>query len=444
MSDKMLDIQIVRALNSGGSLTRNQIIGRVSENKLDVEASLDALVTMGCLRSEPSEKFKEIVEYTLRKNFGESDCKRMDHRQKVALYVSRHGSGIKEDAPDSAVITFSDGLDRAIWKAVNTGRWMMVREMRDILTTVGFRRDDVVSRIQHHINTGKWFERQGGHRNNQFFMLREDVECPEIYGQKPKKKPVAPVAAPEAMIASNLGPIMALLAPKGSETSLVNDGYFPLSILCEDAIKVAHEQTKLLVNQEGTLSEAVWAILSDTEEYSSTDLVTLLRPFGYTSGQISPLLSKRFADGLLSRRLVEVSGRWINVYKKAAELPEKYTMAKSVVSAIVEAQQQTEVKVIAVNQEVAKEPEIAPVLFDTRIHIKGVEIDINEFGNLYKDLSDAGFVRDMHKATTDKPVSRLLTTTHRVKGIVFSREELQQLCQGMYAVANRFKLSLVV
>ncbi len=443
--DKLIDIQIVRAINASGPLTRNQIIGKVSENQLDVEASLDALVTMGCLRSEPSQKYKEMFEYKLKTNFGESDCKRMDHRQKVALYVSRHGSGIQEKSPDDSEISFSDGLDRAIWKAVNTGRWMMVREMRDILTAVGFRRDDVVSRIQHHINTGKWFERQGGHRNNQFFMLRDDVECPEIYGQKAKKKPVKTIDSPPVeSICSSPASLVALLAPEGAETSFVNDGYFPLSILCADAIKVAQDQANSLVNPEGTLSEAVWAILSDDEEYSSADIVTLLRPFGYSSSQISPLLSKRFAEGLLARRLIEVGGRWINIYKKSAELPAKYTIAKSVVSAIVEAQQQTEATVVIAKNEAAKEPESRPSLFDSSIRIKGVEIDINEFGNLYKDLSEAGFVRDMHKGAADKPTTRLLTTTHMVKGIAFSREELSQLCQSMYTLANRFKLSLVV
>jgi hypothetical protein len=456
MTDKMLDIQIVRAIKAVGPLTRRQIITRVNDNQLDVEATLDAMCTLGCLRAELSTAFKGQFEYHLKTNFGESDCKRSDHRQKIAMYVSHHGSNSKEVTPTVPGILFSEGLDRAIWKAANTGRWMMVREIRDILTSVGFRKDDVVARVQYHINAGRWFDRQAGSRNAQFFMLRSDVECPEVYGSKPKKelrgetKSVgalddaglwdfpSPFVAP-GVIASNPGPITAMLSPKSVDT------YFPLSSVLENTLQIALDQVKFLVKSDGTLSEAVWSLLQDGEEYSSTDIVTLLRQFGYTSSQISPLLSKRYAEGLLTRRLVQIDGRWINVYKKAAELPEKYTMQKSVVSAIVEAQQPQEAAVIAAIQEVTKEAVIEkPQLFETVIRIKGVEIDINEFTGLYKELSDGGFVRDMHKAFAERINGRLLTTTHLIKGVEFSREELLQLTNSMYTMANRFKLSLVV
>jgi hypothetical protein len=198
------------------------------------------------------------------------------------------------------------------------------------------------------------------------------------------------------------------------------------------------------VKTDGTLSEAVWAILNDGEEYSSADLTALMRQFGYTSSQISPLLSKRFAEGLLTRRLVMVDGRWVNVYKKAGELPEKYTMQKSVVSAIVEAQQPQEAEVIAATQAVVKVSGEPIKLFDSCIRIKGVEIDIVDFTTLYKELSDAGFVRDMHKAVSEKSGNRLLTTTHVIKGVPFEHEELVQLSKAMYTLANRFKLAIVV
>jgi hypothetical protein len=401
--------------------------------------------------------FKGHFEYHLKTNFGESDCKRSDHRQKIAMYVSHHGSGSNVVLPTVPGILFSEGLDRAIWKASNTGRWMMVREIRDILTAVGFRRDDVVSRIQYHINTGRWFERQAGSRNAQFFMLRDDVECPEIYGTKPKRgetKAVvvlddagfqSPSIAPSAVIASNPGPITAEVTKSNNSLKFIDGNYFPISSLSEELRQICVDQAKLLVKTDGTLSESIWSILSDTEEYSSSDLVTLLKPFGYTSSQISPLLSKRFAENLLTRRLVLVDGRWVNVYKKAAELPEKYTMQKSVVSAIVEAQQATEVEVIAATQEVMKsEPVSKPELFDSSIRIKGVEIDIVDFTTLYKELSDAGFVRDMHKQTSEKSGNRLLTTTHVIKGVPFEREELGLLAKAMYTLANRFKLAIVV
>jgi hypothetical protein len=316
MTDKMLDIQIVRALKATGPLTRKQIITRVNDNQLDVEATLDAMITIGCLRAELSTTFKGHFEYHLKTNFGESDCKRSDHRQKIAMYVAHHGSASKGVIPPVTGILFSEGLDRAIWKAANTGRWMMVREIRDILTSVGFRRDDIVARIQYHINTGRWFDRQAGSRNAQFFMLRSDVECPEIYGTKPKLRGETQVVAAlddvgfftsppvsPRVIASNLGPITDILSPKPVGT------YFPLSNLGETIMDAALAHARLLVKADGTLSEAVWAILGDGEEYSSTDIVALLKQFGYTSSQISPLLSKRYAEGLLTRRLVMIDGR---------------------------------------------------------------------------------------------------------------------------------------
>lgn len=405
-----------------------------------------------------STKFKGQFEYHLKTNFGESDCKRSDHRQKIAMYVSHHGSGSKDVTPVVPGISFSEGLDRAIWKAANTGRWMMVREIRDILTAVGFRRDDVVSRIQHHITTGRWFERQAGSRNAQFFMLRNNVECPEIYGTKPKKELRGNTRVCAAIddggfqsapvIASNPASSEAKVATVDVAAQLMVSGcYFPISSLNDAMREVVVEQAKSIIKTEGTLSEAVWSILNDEEEYSSADVVALLRPFGYTSSQISPLLSKRFAEGLLTRRLVIVDARWVNVYKKAAELPEKYTMQKSVVSAIVEAQHPQEEKVIAATQAVTKasvEPVSKVNLFSTSIRIKGVEIDIVDFGILYKELSDAGFVRDMHKAYAEKVGHRMLTTTHVIKGVPFDRDELIDLAKAMYTLANRFKLSIVV
>jgi hypothetical protein len=453
MTDKMLDIQIVRAINASGPLTRNQIIARVNDDKKDVEVSLDALITMGCVQTAMSPLVDGQFSYKLKTNFGEIDCKRSEHRQKFARYVSHHGA--KTVPAIKSGISFSEGLDRAIWKAANTGRWMMVREIRDILTAVGFRRDDVVSRIQHHISTGRWFERQAGSRNAQFFMLRDDVECPEAYGAKKAKNgfrgearttasldDLAFFKKPSAVIASNPGPITAVLAPT---PPAVTETYFPLSGLLESTLKIALEHVKLLVKSDGTLSESIWSLLQDGEEYSSADITLLLRQFGYTSSQISPLLSKRFSEGLLTRRLVEVDGRWVNIYKKAAELPAKYTMQKSVVSAIVEAQQATEVEVIAGMQEVMKtpvEPVSKPLLFDSRIRIKGVEIDIVDFTTLYKELSDSGFVREMYK--TASPETRLLTTTHVIKGVTFSREELVQLAKSMYTTANRFKTAIEI
>lgn len=462
MSDRMLDIQIVRALNASGPLTRKQIITRINDNQLDVEASLDAMTTLGCVRAELSKTFSGQFEYHLKTNFGESDCKRSDHRQKIAMYVSHHGAGAQAVTPAVPGIHFSEGLDRAIWKAANTGRWMMVREIRDILTSVGFRRDDVVTRIQHHINAGKWFERQAGSRNAQFFMLRSTSECPEVYGAKPKKEIrgetrvvsvlddagflPSPLPTP-AVISSKPGPISAVVCKQGDlPTTVCDHDYFPISALSEDLRQACLDQAKLIVKVDGTLSEAIWSVLADGEEYSNSDIATLLKQFGYSSSQISPILSKRYSENLLTRRLVQIDGRWVNVYKKAAELPEKYTMQKSVVSAMIEAQQPKEETVIAATQEVSQvaAEESKPELFESSIRIKGIAIDINEFASLYKELSDAGFVRDMHKAFAEKANGRMLTTTHLIKGETFSRSELLELTNMMYTLANRFKTTLAL
>jgi hypothetical protein len=448
MSDKLLDIQIVRALKANGPLTRKQILSQVKDDQLDVEASMDALITMGCIQTALSPLVDGQFAYKLKTNFGEIDCKRSEHRQKISRYVSHHGAA--SVVPVTPGISFSEGLDRAIWKAANTGRWMMVREIRDILTAVGFRRDDIVARIQYHINTGRWFNRQAGSRNAQFFMLRDDVECPEIYGTKPKRgetRVCIPIDdEPFSVIASKSSVVVEKTDESAVSplTKIVQEIYFPMSALSEEMRDIAIWAAKGIVKTDGTLSEAVWAILNDGEEYSSADLTALMRQFGYTSSQISPLLSKRFAEGLLTRRLVMVDGRWVNVYKKAGELPEKYTMQKSVVSAIVEAQQPQEAEVIAATQTVVKVSGEPIKLFDSCIRIKGVEIDIVDFTTLYKELSDAGFVRDMYKVSSEKSGNRLLTTTHVIKGIPFEREELVQLAKAMYTLANRFKLSIVV
>jgi hypothetical protein len=251
-----------------------------------------------------------------------------------------------------------------------------------------------------------------------------------------------------AVISSKPGPISAVVCKQGDLPTIVCDhDYFPISALGEDLRQACLDQAKLIVKVDGTLSEAIWAILADGEEYSNSDIATLLKQFGYSSSQISPILSKRYAESLLTRRLVQIDGRYVNIYKKAAELPEKYTMQKSVVSAMIEAQKPVEKEVIAATQQVTKEavvPVEKPELFDSRIRIKGVEIDIVDFSTLYKELSDSGFVRDMHKNTSEKPGNRLLTTTHIIKGIPFEREELLQLSKLMYNLANRFKLAIVV
>jgi hypothetical protein len=121
MVDKLLDIQIVRALKASGPLTRRQIIARVNDNQLDVEASIDAMTVIGCLRAELSTTFKGHFEYHLKTNFGESDCKRSDHRQKIAMYVSHHGSGSNVVLPTVPGILFSEGLDSVEHRSLDDG-----------------------------------------------------------------------------------------------------------------------------------------------------------------------------------------------------------------------------------------------------------------------------------------------------------------------------------
>lgn len=453
--DQMLDIQIVRAITAIGPLTRAQIINRVSGNSTDVEASLDALVTMGCLRTELN-TFKQF-EYRLKPNFSERDCKYSVHREKVAAFVAKHGSESKAVLPVDNGIKFAEGLDRAIWKATNTGRWMMVREIRDILTAVGFQKRDVIRRIQHFIDEGVWFARQSGHRHNQFFRLRDNVECPPLPGerlrgdcsiiaflddaglfkQQPESAIQPAVTTPQVAASSSL------ITQK--ENEVMPDGYFPLSAMGEKVLSEAVKHLLTLVREDGTLHEAIWAILSDNEEYSCADLVLVLSKVGFTEKQISPLLSKRYADGLLSRRLVQVKGKWVNVYKKVGELPAKFTSTGSVVSDIIDAQATTEVKVIA-SQVASETAQIVekPELFSYAIHIKGVEIGMNEFQALYKELYEEGFVREVNRAEAGKPKLRVIKTTHEIKGVQFSREELIDLTNAMYQTANEFKRALAV
>lgn len=453
MTDKMLDIQIVRAITAIGPLTRTQIIDRVGDVKSDVEASLDALVTMGCLRTELN-SFKQF-EYRLKPNFSERDCKFSVHREKVATYVAKHGSDSKVILPVTSGIKFSEGLDRSIWKAANTGRWMMVREIRDILTSVGFRRSDVVSRIQTLINSGKWFERQSGHHRNQFFMLREGIPCPEVGGMRGHMQsiaflddapfqPVLPAVATESeefKVASTASIIEPPKPPLGNPLAL--DAYFPISSLSLDVIEAARSLVLQEVGEQDTLHEAIWKLLRDGEECSCSDLVILLNPLGFTEKQISPLLSKRYADGLLSRRLVQVNGKWVNVYKKAGELPAKFTSNGSVVSDIIEAQAITEVKVAVPEQ--VEESTSEPTLLAVKIQLKDVELTLHEFKTLYRDLSDAGFTHDMQPEASDpnKPYS-LLKSSFNVKGEWFSRAELIVLMKEMHRTANRFKQALFI
>lgn len=453
MTDKMLDIQIVRAITAIGPLTRTQIINRVGDVKSDVEASLDALVTMGCLRTELN-SFKQF-EYRLKPNFSERDCKFSAHREKVAAYVAKHGSESKAVIPVTSGIKFSEGLDRAIWKAANTGRWMMVREIRDTLTSVGFRRSDVVSRLQRLINSGKWFERQSGSHKNQFFMLREGIPCPDensmrgnitplIHLDDSPFKPVLPAVAAEPeefKAASTTSIIETQKPPLGNPLAL--DAYFPISSLSLDVIEAARSVVLREVGEQDTLHEAIWKLLRDGEECSCSDLVILLNPLGFTEKQISPLLSKRYADGLLSRRLVQVNGKWVNVYKKAGELPAKFTSNGSVVSDIIEAQAITEVKVQVPEQ--VEEATSEPALLAVKIQLKDVELTLHEFKTLYRDLSDAGFTHDMQPEANDtiKPYS-LLKSSFNVKGEWFSRAELIVLMKEMHRTANRFKQALFI
>lgn len=424
--DQMLDIQIVRAIAAIGPLERKQIINRVNAEKLDVEASLDALVTMGCLRAELNAA-KQFV-YKLKPNFTERDCKSVDHRQRVCSYVSRHGSKSKEVLPVTQGIKFSDGIDRAIWKAANTGRWMMVREIRDILMSVGFPKMEVMNRIQSLINSGEWFNRQTGHRRNQFFMLKDTVECPPIPGES------------RVMVMDDKG-VTTISSTSNAIIPTVNDSpqpgeYFPLSSLDAGALQAAHDAAKLLIKPEGTLHEAIWAILQDEEEYSYADLVTLLEPFGFTDNQISPVLSKRYTDGLLARRLVHRGGKWYYVYKKAGELPAKFTSQGSVVSAIVEAQGKTEASVIVSVQESDHSfvPREDSKIFEFNIKIKGCGFSLSEFSTLYKELRDAGFGGNPYREKA--PENRMLKTNHYIRGMLFTREELDSLATEMHSLKS--------
>lgn len=437
MVDKMLDIQIVRALSAIGPLTRKQIINRVNDNTRDVEASLDALVMLGKLRAEVSQKIRGDFEYRLAPNFTERDCKMSAHREKVAQYVAKHGSDSKAVLPAENAISFADGLPRALWKAANTGKWWVIPQIVGILTSVGFRKRDVVDAINCRISEGTWFERTKG-RNGTFFKLRNDVPCPSRPGEKVLPKFVLPSEPKDNQIAASANVV-------STDAAATADRYFPISSLNESTLTAVHEAAKLLIKEDGTLHEAIWAVMQDNEEYSCSDLVTILRPFGYTEKQISPLLSKRFADGLLRRRQVEVGGKWVFVYERAGELPEKFTSNWSVVSGIIEAQASTEGTLIAPQQNVKTETKVEATckVFDHTITIKGIQIGMDEVKDLYGELYREGFLREASSVDSDRK-PRMIKTTHEIKGVQFSREELLELTSAMHKTATEFQQILLV
>lgn len=423
--DLMLDIQIVRAISAVGPLARTQIVNRISADRVDVEATLDAMILIGCVKTEMDKN--GIFCYSLKTGFTERDCKSASHRQKIVQYVSKHGAKGHDLMPVVERIDFREGIERSIWKAMNNGQWMMVREVRDILAGVGFPYMEVLNTMNRLIDTGVWFDSMLGRNRRRFFKLKDSVECPPLPGAIiPTKVPVvsAIVSAPETVAA----PVLA-------ETKESLQGYFAIGSLSDEAIKAAQDAARMIVKEDHTLHEAIWALM-DGDEYSCSDLVILLRPFGFTENQISPLLSKRFADGLLSRRLIEYKGRWFNVYTKTGELPEKFTGAGSLVSDILESQKSQEPTVQNTN--------VSP-LFEANLSVKGVPLSAHQINSLYQELSN-GELASVIEAEKRVGIrrKRLIQSSFSIEGVSVTRDELVQLEVALRDFVNQIRPPVAV
>lgn len=415
LMDDDIDVAIVKLMSSFKSYTTDEVFNLLRERVHDPDAirpTMLALYTDGWF--DMRTLTGDVTVYSL-KRWRTLESLQADTKRPTKI---RRFKQPEVPAVDPAGrVLLSDGIDVAIWKVMQDRRWRSVKSVVEMLREFGFERAAVDRRFDTLIRSNRMFDRTGfGATRN--YRLKADFKCPVPERQQDEVKLVE---TPEPQN-----------TPKEA------------SVAVTPAARVVKES----VTASDTLYEALAKVMSDGEEYSTNDLCVLLSDFGFRFAQISPSLSTLFQKGnIFDRRKVAGKGKlyhYVYRLKPGAQMPvarksrdaseqqvSKQTAPQPEQTVMTNAAPQNETP--ALLQVVAAAPIEKPSLFDLTIHIKGVEISINEFAQLYKELKAQGFGNPLPKS------GMLIEAQYVIKGANFTRAELDALVETFNSTARGFQ-----
>jgi hypothetical protein len=414
LMDDDIDVAIVKLMSSYKGYTTDEVYSLLREKVHDPEAirpTMLALYTHGWFDTRTV--IGDTTIYTLRRwrtlESLQADSKRPT---KIRKYKPQETPVIDP----AGKIMLSDGIDVAIWKVMQDKRWRTARDIVALVREFGFDRHAVDRRLDALIRNNRMFDRTGSGATR-CYRLKADVKCPT-----PEKVSTEP----------------RLLEMPSTEE--------PQEQMTAPSVAVPSEKPKRVVTIESTdtLYQALAKVMGDFEEYSVNDLTVLLSDYGFRYSQISPSLSTLYRDGYFVRREVPTVGlRHYYMYrlKKDVTLPiGRHARG----SAKQTNNPQPETKDEAMTNAAQQEPtgtllQVAQAdavpLFENVIRIKGIEITLDEFSQLYKELRAQGF-GDLRKKSLG-----LIEARYNIKGAEFAASELDQLVDKMNSTARGFQKS---
>ena len=450
--DDDIDVAIVKLMSNGKGYTLDEVMTNLSSRGIqDIEAikpTMFAMKTEGWFDQRNIAGMSPV--YVLRPGHTVSmlgDPKRPTRVRKFKL--------ADEPVIDPAgKIKMSEGLDVAFWKLMQDGKSRTAKDIMALICEFGFDRTQANRRLATLINTSRWFDRDT-RGNATVYKLKARFPCPTPEEDRGPKLAVfvEPEAVPEDDDRTRLRwkepeeVVVAASAPVTTDQPKYLSPQDRRDLAVEDLMKL------LEIKRTDSVRDAVWKVMSDFGEYTVTDLTLLLSDYGFNRGRISPILTQLYNKGFLHRRSQPGSRRSMFCYKlkegvgsfakdkEIADLPE-----------IVAKQPQQELPIETQPEE--KEPQImAPAtapesilkvvatgtasaveLLSISVKIRGVEIDVPEFAQLYRELRASGF-----HAGANTPMTTLIESKFMIKGLEFTRSELIDLVEKMQKLGATFQ-----
>jgi len=475
------DAAIVKLMMSYKGYTGDDVVQQLTGRVSDLDAIKPTMFMLDMSGWFDKKTLAGEPVYTLRRNKSLADLAVIASKTQVRKFK----------APEVAVIDpagqvkVSEGVDIGIWKVMSDRKWRSLREVISILKEFGLDRNMVDTRLTSMVRSNRWFDRQGT-GGNTFYRLKTHIECPVPEQQKEMLKAnFEPERAPRALSASDI-----VVSNPQSLHDIVRGTENSWTIPPET--DHVHEQAPVAVKVQedvkpgDTLHESIWKVMVDREEYTVAELVLLLADYGFTAANISPAMSVFFQNGWVDRREGKHEGQRAHYvyrlkeiqkpeFKKGARtqlaispvtkvasdatlkdaveqfnqapMQEAATPAAPVAEAVTtnqsvsnkEHEVMSKAATAPLLQVVPQTPAAAAPLLACVVSMKGVEISIIEFGQLYKELRASGF----HAGRTQK-ASLIQANSYNIKGVQFTTDELDELVGKMNEMGIAFQKAVTL
>jgi hypothetical protein len=476
--DDDIDVAIVKLMMSFKGYTTDEVYQLLRERVSDPEAVKPTMFMLNNHGWFDQTQVHGKPVYTLRRGKSYQDLETAPNRQQL---VVRRRKAVEEGVAVNSAgrVIFAEGIDLAIWKVMCDRRWRKPDEIIAILREFNFERAEIDRRLNSMVRSNHWFDRSGT-GNRATYRLKANVPQPEM--EKPMeglKATFSPDDVPQAAGAAQI------VVPK--PTPKLDIMFSPL---LSDETKqrilgdgTAAEEVPAKQSQEimpgDCMNTAVWKVMSDREEYTANEIGLLIVDYGFTASSASPVMSKFHAQGFVDRREERQPGRKPFFVYRLKDMPmptfTRTSLTKLAIAPVTKVSKDSELKdaVEQFNQTPVQQPVVkaAPAaqpetnetkedevtqsatpllqivpsaentapLLDCKIVMKGTEISLLEFGQLYKELRAAGFQANRtHKA------SLIQANGYNIKGVMFSAADLDELVGKMNDLGIAFQKAVTL